>query len=164
MTRMTKKDWALTTLVNAPPDAELPPWMRPEIKERAKPRRLEDDLQKLCHEYLDALHILHWSTPNHIYRGKKNSREEGAFYGYMKREKAKGLRKGVSDLCVLFRNRHGAMTLVFAELKIGYNKPDPDQQAFLDEANRLGAFTGVVRSLEDLQGLLRVAGHGAVSS
>lgn len=114
----------------------------------------EDDLQIQCVNYLKLFpNILYWSTPNHIWVGQMTP----AKMNYLKKQKAKGLIKGIPDLSLMFRNIHGVFTFVFAELKIGYAKPEEDQQKILDKANSLGAFTGVVRSLEDLQVLLHTA-------
>lgn len=129
------------------------------LKQREQPRKhTEDELQIACCEYL-KLHprILYWSTPNHIFRGANTN--NGAFLGYMAKQKRMGLRKGVSDLLMFFRNKDGQPTLACAELKAGYNQLSDDQQAFFDQANQRGAYTMKVKSLEDLQELLRIAGY-----
>lgn len=125
--------------------------------EKKPPNRYEDHLQISCVKLLRSLpDTLIFSVPNHIGYGGKNS---GARIGFMARQKAMGLLPGVSDLVVIFRNMHGATVFVLPELKVGENSMSENQQKFADQANALGCYTGVVRSLDDLTSLLRVAGH-----
>ena len=117
----------------------------------------EEDLQIACCKFLD-LHprILYWSTPNHLYGGTGN---RGALMGYMAKQKRMGLKKGVSDLLLYFKNAQGLPVLCAAELKAGYNKADDDQEKFLRAVSTIGGFSGVIKSLDDLQCLLRQAGY-----
>lgn len=129
-------------------------------KARAAPtekrKHPEDDLQIECCGYLDKLRAtLYWATPNHIYVRNPS----GAALGYLAKQKRMGMRKGACDLNILFRDFDGKMSLCLAELKIGSNAADTDQDHFINQAIKLGATSGVVKSLEELKELLRRAGH-----
>lgn len=167
MTRIpTKLEMAQYHAMNAPfgklrdeADKALEELTEKRLARRAKPRQHhEDDLQIACCKFLD-LHprILYWSTPNHLYRG--NQSNNGAFMGYMAKQKRMGLKKGVSDLLMYFKNAQGQPVLCAAELKAGYNKADDDQENFLRAVSSIGGFSGVVKSLDDLQGLIKMAGY-----
>lgn len=153
--RLTRKASALAFAMQtgAPITSEM---LKPP-KKRGSP---EHDLQVKCCEWLDTLPAtLYWSTPNGIYLGKGHP---GKIAYYMERLKKAGFKDGATDLNVLFRNLHGAMTLVLPELKVGYNKSSPDQDKFMDEANAYGAYTGVVKSVKELEFLLFNALHPAL--
>lgn len=128
---------------------------------KAKPKREEDQLQIACVKLLRTLpNTLVWSNPNHLYLGKSQSdSHHWAKINYIHKQKAMGMLAGASDLNILFRNIHGVMTLCLAELKIRKNKLQNDQKTFSEKANSLGAFTGEIRSLDDLTSMLKVAAH-----
>lgn len=143
------------------------PWLKAtERKQRvaAKREQPEQELQIACCRLLRTLPgTLFWATPNHMaYRRKEQS--EGAYIGFMARQKAMGFLAGVSDLVIIFRNQYGAVTICLPELKIGSNSPSETQQAFADKANSLGCHTDVVRSVDELVALLRSAGHPSFKS
>ncbi len=133
------------------------PWLAKEKREYKKREHPEDDLQIACVNLLKACHILYWSTPNHIFGGRPKS--PGAFMGYMAKEKAKGLRKGVSDLLIFFRNKFGVPMLCAAEIKVGYNSLTDEQSEFIAEVEKQGGMGAMVKSLDDLRALLKKAGH-----
>lgn len=162
----TKLEMAQYHAMNAPfgamrdeADKQLEIETEKRLKQREKPRQhLEEDLQIACCKFLDTQpRILYWATPNHLYAGKNNN--SGQFMNYMKRQKRMGLKKGVSDLLMFFKNKNGQPVLIAAELKAGYNKADEEQESFLRSVSSIGGFGGVVKSIEDLQGLLKQAGY-----
>lgn len=124
-------------------------------KQSTEPRKHEEsDLQVTCCDYLRTQgRILFFSVPNHIY--SKGDPKKVAYY--ISRQKRLGLLPVVSDLVIIFRNKHGAPTTLFAELKSPKGSLSDSQQAFQDMANDRGCFTGVVRTLEDLLALLKTA-------
>lgn len=143
-------------------------WFVPESVTKALNRKVhvgprkhpEQDLQITCVAYARALPAtLVWSTPNHIWLG---SGDRGKQAGYIALQKRMGMNPGATDLNILFRNVHGAMTLCLPELKCGSNKADEQQSLFMDMANGMGAITGIIKSLEDLMAMLRLGGHPAV--
>lgn len=135
-----------------------PPWVAKAAaaKPRARPKREEDALQRTVCDYLKAQpRILFWATPANTYVGPMT----GAKLGYLAKQKCMGVKKGIPDLCLLFKNKYGALTFCFAELKIGSNKATEEQQSMMDAANAIGAYSAVVRSIEDLRKLLLLAGY-----
>lgn len=58
------------------------------------------------------------------------------------RLKRQGLKNGVSDICLPVRN--GTYSNLYVELKVGKNKPTPDQIEFVEDINRFGGFGLIV--------------------
>lgn len=116
----------------------------------------EADLQIACCQLLDLKyrHILWWATPNSTWVGDKTS---GAKLNYLAKLKRMGQKRGMPDLNLLFRNRHGATTFCFAELKSAKGVVSNEQKSIMDRANGLGAFTAIVKSIEDLEALIAKA-------
>ena len=116
----------------------------------------EADLQLVCCQYLD-LHkrILWWATPNSTWVGAMTPQK----MGYLAKQKRLGVKKGIPDLSLLFRNKHGALTFCWAELKSDTGRPTEEQSAYMDRCNEIGGFTAVVRSVDDLKSLLETAGY-----
>lgn len=139
-------------------------WQPPEAvakavrrKQGGRNRRPEDEIQRALCQYL-SLHknILYFSVPNHFYLGGSDHGKRAA---YIQRQKALGLLNGVSDLVICFRNKHGSPITVFCEVKADANTLSDAQQIFHERANMAGAYTGVVRSIDELQALLALAGY-----
>lgn len=153
--------------VMLPQERELLPPKQPRQKQartpaKQKPRRDEAHLQVTLCKYLKALPgTLYWHTPSSFYRGVNSG---PGFFGYIARLKAMGWFAGIPDLCIIFRNRHGNVAVAFAELKAGYGTTSEAQDSFMEKANSLGCFTAKVKSLDDLMGLLRAAGHTNVTA
>lgn len=130
-------------------------------KPRAKPRKLEQALQKEICAYLSTLpSILWWHTPNSTYAGKPT----GAKLGYLAKMKTLGVKRGVPDITVILRTKfqlHGDVTVLFAELKADKGSPTAEQKDWISAANALGCHAYVVRSLDDFKEMLRVSGYGA---
>lgn len=140
-------------------DRPCPEWVGRALaaKPRAKPRKLEEALQRQICAWLDLNpRILYWANPGNTWVGAPT----GAKLGYLAKQKTLGVKKGVPDLAMLFRNNNGAPTFVFAELKSATGRATPEQQAFMEDCNARGGYTAVVRSLVDLQLLLGAAGFG----
>lgn len=129
----------------------------PVPKKQTKRKSEEDGLQiQLVHWLKTQPRILFWATNPQVMTGEMTYQK----MAFIEKLKAKGSRKGVPDLCALFRNRHGASTFCFIEVK----KPtggivSDEQKAFMEAANERGAFTGVVRSLEELLAFLELAAY-----
>lgn len=143
---------------------ELPPRVKlkrePKSVAKQKPKREESNLQVTCCKLLKMLpSTLYWHTPSSFYRGANSG---PGFFGYIARLKAMGWFSGIPDLCIIFRNVHGSVSVCFAELKFGYGTTSDSRDAFLDRANAIGCFTAKVKSLEDLITLLRLAGHPTI--
>ena len=81
-----------------------------------------------------------FSVPNHLL---KNGVAEG------KREISAGLRKGAPDLIVGFNNHS-----LWLELKTDKGHQSPEQQAFQQIAWKFGATYVVLKSLEQLEGII----------
>lgn len=135
------------------------PWVgkyrKPSNKKRENPEQL---FQIACVEYLKLYpDILFFSVPNHLWAGKTTN--EGAMLNYMARQRSMGLKRGVSDLILAFRNSDGMAVTCAAECKAQYGKLSEDQQLFADKANSVGWFTATIYTLEDLRNLLKQAKH-----
>lgn len=148
--------------VMLPNEREMLPEKVKIVKPRApaktkRNKRPEDLLQMACCDFLD-LHprILYFSIPNHFYLGDGNKYAQAH---YINKQKAMGMRPGVSDLCMVFKNKHGASVTCFAELKDTGKKPSDVQAEFMELANERGCFTATVYTIHDLQLLLSVAGY-----
>jgi len=141
--RPTKRDIAQHILANMPEGRNIPEWIKKtsERKDRAKPRKLEEQLQIAICDYLETQKLLYWSTPNHLFRGRQSN--EGAFMGYMAQQKRMGLKRGVPDLCVLKNGK-----LLMMELKAPGGKATPEQQDFMIRAVGAGAICAVVNNLD----------------
>lgn len=139
----------------------LPPRVKtvkpPSTPKKKRNKRPEDLLQMACCDFLD-LHpsILYFSIPNHLYLGAGNEYQK---MHYIAKQKAMGFTPGASDLCMVFRNKHGASVTCFAELKDTGKKPSEAQVNFMEKANERGCFTATIYSIHDLQLLLSVAGY-----
>lgn len=158
--RHTLRDKALMMQAFAPEGAELPEWVDSATNRRRPlgPRKHpEEDLQIECCEYLSSLpSILFFSVPNHLYKG--DNADPGKHAWYMAKQKRMGFRPGVSDLVVVFRDKHGKTCVCFFELKAGANKLSDEQASFHDKANALGCYTATIRTKHDLVNALRAAG------
>lgn len=159
MKRFSQRDAALYIKAMAPENCVLPEHIEKSARRKVStgPRQKpEEQLQKAVCDYLALLPgVLYWHTPSSTYVGLMT----GAKMNYLAKQKRLGVKRGVPDLAMMFRNKHGAFTLAFAELKIAPNKPTDEQLAFMDTANALGAFTAACYDLEDLKGLLKAAGY-----
>jgi hypothetical protein len=68
-----------------------------------------------------------------------------------------GIKKGIPDLSLFFRNCHGHPTFCWAELKSETGRKTEEQEGYLDKCTDRGGYTSTVRSLEDLKRLLERA-------
>ena len=142
-------------MVQPPAFMDKTPRAKSEIN--TEPRKHpEQDLQIACCKYLDTQpRILYWATPNSLWVGKMTPGK----MGYLAKQKRMGLKKGIPDLCLFFRNKHGAPTFCWAELKAQKGVVSDEQTNYMEKCNEMGGFTAVVKSIEDLQNLLNVAGY-----
>lgn len=127
-------------------------------KHRAKKRTEEEDLQIWLCEWLDMQpRILYWANPKQVFANKATWQQTS----YLKKLQRMGAKKGLPDLCMLFKNKHGVSVFCFAELKrpLGTIKVSDEQSAFLDACCERGGYSAVVRSLEDMKKLLEIAGY-----
>lgn len=168
MTRPTRRASALALQAFAREGKALPAFVEKDASRKTGPRgkdrkHEEDDLHVSIVKMLKLLPgTLYWHTPSSFYRGPNST---DGFFGYIAKLKAKGWYAGIPDLCVLFKNIHGATTVVFAELKKPKGGTVSDtQELFLDKANGIGCYTAKVRDLGEMRGLLGLAGHPAFST
>lgn len=119
---------------------------------RGKDRKHEEDaLQIAVCQYLDLFpQILYWATPNSTYIGKPT----GAKLGYLAKQKRMGVKRGVSDLCLMLPRRGPDAHILFLELKVGKNDLTDEQTQFMQAAQYRGATCAVIRSLEDVKMIL----------
>lgn len=125
---------------------------------RKRPRHLEDDLQAACVKWfrLQYSHLasLLFAIPN----GGNRSAREGS------RLKAQGVVAGVPDLLLAvssllpdaWKNQqqveaHG----LFLELKVGKNKPSPEQVQMIDKLEGQGYETAVVYTFDEFRAAIR---------
>lgn len=155
----TQRNKALVMNMFAPEGAVLPSWVGKAISRKhskAKPKQEETILQKQCCDYLKLKRgLLYFSIPNHIWMGQGDPGKQAA---YIAKQKSMGLLPGVSDLCIIGRNKHGASVTCFAELKSQSGNASESQLAFMEKANNIGCYTSVVRNLNDMIALLSTAG------
>ncbi len=161
MSRGTKRDNAQAVLDGAPlTGSRIPAQFYKDAARKsrgAKNRKPEEIAQKEIVDWLRTQPaILFWSTPNHFYL---NGGDNGRISAYIAKQKSLGMLNGVPDLTIIFRNKHGATAVAFAEVKAGSNKASDAQAAFLDKANGLGCFTAVCYGLDDVKALLKAAGY-----
>ena len=115
-------------------------------KPRAKPRHIEDDLQRAVMSYLRVVlprTVRAWHTPN---GGKRNAREAA-------RLKAQGVMTGVSDILIMW-NAYGALRMACIELKAPTGRLSEPQKDFLSFAGGVGCFTFVCRSVDEVKAAL----------
>lgn len=123
---------------------------------RGKMKQPERELQEAVCRYLDMQpRILYWANNPQIITGKMTPQK----MGYLASLKKRGFKKGVPDLMCLFRSKHGSAVFLALELKAAKGVVSDEQQGFMEACNERGGFTAVVRSLEDVQEALRVAGY-----
>lgn len=158
MPRITRSTRALMDVLGRPPEQERPPWVQEQLGKpaRKKPRRLEEQLQRQLCDWLDTQpRILYWANPGNTWIGKPT----GAKLGYLARQKMLGVKKGISDLILFFRSKHGNPTICFVELKTEKGRTSIEQENFMEQCNQRGGYSAVARSLEDVISLLDVAGY-----
>jgi hypothetical protein len=98
----------------------------------------EDNFQQAIALYLDSLGLLWMHPPNEI-RAKPQ---------YLKKRKAMGVKSGVPDIIVFTPNKKYIGLAI--ELKVGYNKPTDNQLKWLDDLKKIGYYTLVSYSLEEV--------------
>ena len=122
--------------------------------EVVKNKHPEEELQIVCCQYLDQMpRILYWATPNSTWVGEMT----GAKMGYLAKQKRLGVKRGIPDLSLFFRNRHGQPTFCFAELKSKKGVTSEEQENYMDKCNDRGGYSAVVKSIDDLKNLLELA-------
>lgn len=98
----------------------------------------EDNFQISVARYLDSLNVLWWHTPN----GGSRNKIEGA------KLKGMGTKKGVSDVIICEpRKNYSGLAI---ELKVGKNKPTPEQLEFQKKMNERGWKTLISYSLDEI--------------
>lgn len=107
---------------------------QPMIKYKGK----EEDFQKAVKKYLDALGLFWFHPPNEIRANKT----------YLKKRSSLGVKKGVSDVIIL--EPRGVYHGLFIELKVGSNKPSPEQLNFIEIAKSKGYKAMWSRSLDEV--------------
>lgn len=154
--KLTRREINTALAMQAPaghPLRELMPKPQQPRKPRQKP---EEALQEMLCQWLDTQpRILYWANNPQIITGKLT----GAKIGYLAKLKKRGFKKGIPDICLLFLNRKGVSTFCFAELKSLSGTATEEQTYVMIAAEERGAFTGIVKSLGDLQELLDRAGY-----
>lgn len=135
----------------------IPEWAAKKSRPRKTYKREEENLQKTLVKFLE-LHpkILFWHTPNNTYVGEKTYKS----LGYLDKLKSMGCRKGVPDLILFFTNKYGNPAMCAAEVKSAKGVLTPEQKDFIKKWEDRGGFAAVVRSIEDMQNLLKIAGYG----
>lgn len=125
-------------------------------KPKQKNKRPEDDLQRVCVQYLN-MHprILYWATPANTWVGKMT----GAKLGYLAKQKQLGVKKGVPDICLFFKNKHEEPTFCFLELKSEKGVVSEEQTMMMRKCEERGGFSAVIRSLDDIKSLLELVGY-----
>lgn len=165
--KLTRREWALTMMAQAPLDHPLKQIAIPSARRVSSPRkknkREEDTFQIACCQLLDTLPDTdYFAIPNHLYLGKSHS--EGEKWGkinYMKKQQRMGLKKGMFDLVIGFESVDGKdQTLGFECKKIGGVYSDEQNDMAIKWTKR-GWICGGGETLNDLTALLRVAGHPA---
>lgn len=109
---------------------------------RAKPRKLEDGLQRCVADFLrrGCPGLVWYAVPN---GGLRNKRVAAGL-------KRQGVKAGVSDLAFVLPGGRAA----FIELKVGKNGTSDKQDDFLKDARTAGALCAVCRSVEDVRDVL----------
>lgn len=112
-----------------------------------KRKHPEDDLQRAVCRLLDIYQargkLMYFAIPN----GGKRSKIEAAIM------KGLGVKSGVPDLQILFTNG----TTIFLELKAGDNEPTRNQKTWIHWLNENGRPTYVVRSVDEVYGIVKAA-------
>lgn len=98
----------------------------------------EDELQKAVARLLDSYNLAWFHPPNEI-KAKPQ---------YLKKRALMGVKSGVPDCMVLTPNNK--YTGLAIELKVKYNKPTDNQLKWLENLNKLGYYTIVSYSLDEV--------------
>ena len=104
----------------------------------------ESDLQKAIVEYLDLMGVFYFAVNNEMAGGGKQAKIRMAHF------KAMGLRAGASDLVLVLREK-----VVFMEVKTEKGRQSESQKRFQVVVERLGHVYKIVRSVRDVEEVLR---------
>ena len=108
------------------------------IKKYTKYPYSEDRLQQAVARLLDSYNLLWMHCPNEL-KAKPQ---------YLKKRASMGVKSGVPDCLILTpNNKYKGMAI---ELKVGYNKPTDNQLKWLDDLKKIGYYTLVSYSLEQV--------------
>lgn len=108
----------------------------------------EDNFQVSVARYLDSMRLLWTHVANERKTDVKVSVKGIRYTPAGSKLKAKGVKRGVPD--VLIFEPRGPYHGMAIELKVGKNKPSPDQQQFIDDLRRRGYKTVITWSLDEL--------------
>jgi hypothetical protein len=109
-------------------------------------QHLEDSLQRAVCQFLDIAlpnDAMYFAVPN---GGKRHPKEAARMSGL-------GLKKGIPDLCIIWRGR-----VVFVELKAPRGVQSPAQRGMANKLVYCGAAVGLCWSVADVEMGLRDAG------
>ena len=155
--RMTAKKKANAILMNAPYHGAMPEWvLKASRRKSPKPRRHEEEnIQITLCEWLD-LHpdITYWATPNSTFIGPMT----GAKMWYLAKLKRMGVKKGIPDLSLFFRDGD-RLVFCWAELKSEKGVTSKEQKNYMEACEKSGGYSAIVKSLDDLINLLNRAGY-----
>ena len=97
----------------------------------------EEDFQRAIKQYLETKKVLWFHPPNEI---KAN-------VAYLKKRSSLGVKSGIADVIIL--EPRGMYHGLFIELKVGYNKPSPSQNSFLEESLKRNYLAKWTNSLDE---------------
>ena len=86
-------------------------------------------------------------VPVHVPNEGKRTKQQGAALV------RQGLKSGVPDILIF--ERKGNYAGLAIELKVGYNKPTPNQKSFLEHLEKNGWLTAVCWGLDEVEKIIR---------
>lgn len=101
--------------------------------------------------YCEANNIIVLSTQNGMYIPKKNDDGTKDFnhFGYIRRQKAMGLKKGFPDLIILHSNRSKTHEVFFIEMKrVKGGKLKPEQEEWIHRLDDAGYMVGIAHGCD----------------
>lgn len=123
--------------------------------EKSERKKEEESLQIQLMSYLRTQpRITGWHNHVQVF----NSKPSWAQLNYLGKLKRMGVRKGMPDIMLYFKG-HGGCVFCAAEVKAKNGVVTEEQNEMLADVEDKGGYSAVVRSLDDLIGLLERAGY-----
>lgn len=137
----------------APSGHPLREYAAPKKRISRKNKQPEQLLQEMICQYLDTQPKIHyWANNPQVMTGKMKPQK----MNYLAKQKRRGFKKGVPDLCLHFLNKHNESTFCGVELKSLKGIVSAEQTAWMIKCEERGGYAAIVKSLDDLQELLRL--------
>ena len=112
-----------------------------------KYRGKEDDMQISIASYLDYINVLWFHPANERQLNVRVNKKGIAYSPLGAKLKRKGVKSGVPDIIIL--EPRGKYHGLMIEIKVGYNKPTPNQNKWIAELNKRNYLAIISYSLDE---------------